>query len=72
MGIKLSVSPKFLEYFHGTATIVWFLLIIPSAIWWKESVVWLVMMSVWANLAGHFAAWQAARGEVKQDKSEKE
>jgi hypothetical protein len=27
-----------------------------------------VLMSVWANIAGHWSAYQASRTEVKQDK----
>jgi hypothetical protein len=60
-------SPAFLRAFHGTLTGVWLLLIVPSLVWWRESVPWLVFMSVWANVAGHFASWQAARVEVKED-----
>jgi hypothetical protein len=38
---------------------------IPSLIWWRESVPWLVIMSVWANVAGHWSSWQASRAERK-------
>lgn len=58
-----------LRRIHGGMTILWFLLIAPSILWWGNSVKWVVLMSVWANLASHFAAWQAARGEVKQEES---
>jgi hypothetical protein len=33
----------------------------------KSSLVWIALMSVWANFVGHFSSWQAARVEVKQD-----
>lgn len=52
---------------HLCATIIWGILIIPSILWWRNSIMWIVLMSAWANFASHFAAWQAARGEVKQD-----
>ena len=48
-------------------TVVWGILIIPSVLWWRESVPWLVLMSAWANFASHFAAWLAARAEVKAE-----
>lgn len=35
----------------------------------RESVPLLVFISIYANVAGHFAAWQAARVEQKQDES---
>jgi len=63
-------NPKFLKKFHGWMTILWMTLLIPSLIWWKESVPWVVTMSVWANIAGHWSSWQASRVEVKEDKRE--
>lgn len=68
--IELIQSPKFLRHFHGYATLVWILLIIPSLLWWSNSILWVVLMSTWANIAGHWAAWQAARVEVKEDNRE--
>lgn len=32
---------------------------------------YLALVSIWANVAGHASAWQAARTEVKQDKADK-
>lgn len=64
---ELFGRPQFLRAFHGWLTIIWAALIIPSVVWWKQSITWVVLMSVWANLAGHFSSWQAARVEVKQD-----
>jgi hypothetical protein len=43
---------------------VWTLAMVPSVIWWRESVVWLVFMSWYANWVGHIAAWVAAKAEV--------
>lgn len=57
------VPVRWLRHFHAGMTILWLVLIVPSLLWWKESLPWLVLMSVWANLAGHFAAWQGARSE---------
>lgn len=62
-------SAKVLRAFHATATCVWLLLIIPSVFWWRNSITWIVFMSVWANLAAHFASWQATRVEVNQEES---
>lgn len=52
-----------LRTFHKWATVVWFLLIGPTVLWWKESIAWIALMSVWANFGSHFSAWQAARAE---------
>ena len=56
-------SPAFLTRFHATATLVWVLLLIPSVLWWKDLLVWVVIMSAYANIAGHWSAWQASRSE---------
>lgn len=47
-------------------TVVWLILVIPSLIWWKNSLLWVIMISLWANIASHFAAYIAARAEVVQ------
>lgn len=52
-----------LRRFHAVATLVWLLLIIPSLLWWKDSILWVIVLSVWANFASHFGAWQGARAE---------
>jgi len=63
-------SPKFLRAFHAAMVIVWVLLIIPSLLFWSNAVAWVVLMSLWANIAAHWSAWQAARTEVKEDERE--
>jgi hypothetical protein len=37
-------------------------------IWFAESIVFLVFISVYAVVTGHWASWQAARIEVNQDR----
>ena len=37
-------------------------LLIPG---WKESIALLVFISIYANVAGHFSSWQAARVETQ-------
>lgn len=59
----ITVSPSALRRFHKIATIVWAALIIPTVLWWKDSVQWVAVMSVWANVASHFASYQGARAE---------
>lgn len=39
---------------------LWLLLIYPTVKWWHDSITWLVIMSLWANFAGHLAAALAA------------
>ena len=44
---------------------IWGLLVVPTVLWLHSSILWVGLMSVWANMATHFGAWQATRAEVK-------
>ena len=60
--------PELLRGFHGWMTLAWGMLIpITVLTGLKGSIIWIALMSVWANFVGHFSSWQAARVEVKQD-----
>jgi hypothetical protein len=48
---------------HLTLTFVWSTMLIPTLIWWKESILWVAFMSLYANVVGHWSAYQAARAE---------
>lgn len=56
-------DPKFMKKFHAALTLVWFLLVIPTVIFWAESVLWVALISCYANAVGHFSAYQATRAE---------
>lgn len=68
--MKVLRDPRVLRHFHAVAVLTWAGLIVPTLIWWKDSVLWVALMSLWANMAAHWSAWQAARTESKQDNSE--
>lgn len=42
---------------------VWALLAVPTALWWKESILWVALMSLYANIGAHWSAYQGARAE---------
>jgi len=53
---------------NGWLTIFWIAMIpISLATGWISSVTYVAMLSLWALVSGHWAAWQAARVEVHQD-----
>lgn len=58
-------DPSFLRKFHGWATVFWLFMAIPSAFLWSASIPYLVALSVYAVVTGHWSSWQAARGEEK-------
>lgn len=57
---------------HLVLTILW-IVMIPVAIYtgWIESIVFVAAISIYANFAGHFAAFEAARSEWLDDKRDK-
>lgn len=48
---------------HAVMTVAWALLVIPTLAWWRESILWVAFMSLYANVVGHWGAYQAARIE---------
>lgn len=42
---------------------VWAVLAIPTVLVWRESVLWVAVMSLYANFVGHWSAYDAARAE---------
>lgn len=64
-------DPVFMRRVNGWLTILWIVMIPISIVThWLESVVYVSVLSLWALVSGHWAAWQAARVEVKQDEEE--
>jgi hypothetical protein len=63
-------NPKFMQAVNGWFTIFW-IIMIPISYWtgWLNSVTYVSMLSLWALVSGHWAAWQAARVEVKQEEA---
>jgi hypothetical protein len=61
-------SPKFMMHLNGYLTLAW-LAMIPISIvtGWIESIVFVSAVSIYANMTGHWSAWQASRVEVKQE-----
>lgn len=48
---------------HAFLTVLWIVLTIPGIVWWRESVPFLVGVSIYANIVGHWSSWGAARAE---------
>jgi hypothetical protein len=60
-------KPATLVKFHFIAMVVWAMLAIPTVLLWKQSILWIAAMSLWANFVGHFGAWDSARAEKAVD-----
>jgi hypothetical protein len=64
-------TAKALAIVNLIAATLWVLAIYPTLVWWKQSVLWVALMSLWANFASHIAAWIAARAEMSTDQVER-
>lgn len=62
-------DPTAMRVLHGWLTVVWFVAAIPICIYLYDSVPFLVFISVYAVVTGHWSSWQAARVEEKQDEA---
>jgi hypothetical protein len=62
-------DPVFMRRVNGWLTMFWIAMIPVSYLaGWLNSVVYVSALSLWALVSGHWAAWQAARVEVAQDR----
>jgi hypothetical protein len=66
-------NPTLMRKMNGWFTLL-FILMIPVSLLtgWINSVTFVAVLSLWALVSGHLAAWQAARVEEKQDEQNKE
>jgi hypothetical protein len=53
----------FLRRYHLVMMAVWPALAVPAVLWWKDSIVFVILLSLYANFAGDFSGYQAARAE---------
>lgn len=59
---------KFLKYYHLVMMGVWPILAIPALLWWKDSLVFVILLSLYANFAGDFSGYQGSRAEEENSK----
>lgn len=52
---------------HKCLAVFWALLTIPTVLWWRDSVFFVSIVSIYANLVGHWSAFQASKAEEKVD-----
>jgi hypothetical protein len=68
-------NPRSMQRFHGWATVQWgvhlpvvvLLFTFARPVWELISILYLALVSIYANMMGHWSTWQAARVEVRQE-----
>lgn len=64
-------SPAALRRVNGYLTLGWVAMIpVSFFLHWLSSVTYVAALSLWALVSGHWAAWQGARTEVRQERAE--
>ncbi|HHK9928619.1 TPA: hypothetical protein ACQZKH_000701 [Klebsiella pneumoniae] len=66
----MKLTPVFIKRCHLIAAVMWVGLAIPSLIWWKDSVLWVILISIYANIVGHLSGYSAARADQAAEESE--
>ncbi|HBV2055391.1 hypothetical protein ABVL72_08645 [Klebsiella pneumoniae] len=66
----MKLTPVFIKRCHLVAAVMWVGLAIPSLIWWKDSVLWVILISIYANIVGHLSGYSAARTDQAAEESE--
>src|SRR4051812_40423939 len=52
---------------HKYLAFLWALLALPTVLWWHDSILWISLVSLYANGVGHWSAFQASKAEEKVD-----
>lgn len=66
----MKLTPVFIKRCHLVAAVMWVGLVIPSLIWWKDSVLWVILISIYANIVGHLSGYSAARADQAAEENE--
>ncbi|HBQ6818895.1 TPA: hypothetical protein MJE01_05875 [Klebsiella pneumoniae] len=66
----MKLTPVFIKRCHLVAAVMWVGLAIPSLIWWKDSVLWVILISIYAIIVGHLSGYSAARADQAAEESE--
>lgn len=50
---------------HLGLTLFWALLTLPTVLWWRESILWIALMSIYSIIVGHWGAFEAAKADER-------
>lgn len=55
------MSPNTARKIHLALLAAWLFIGVPVSLMWRESIAWVVFLSVYAVVVGHASAWSAER-----------
>lgn len=59
----MKLTARHFKRIHLVLTLFWLSLTVPTLLWWKDSIAFVAWISLYANVASHWAAYQGARSE---------
>lgn len=65
-------NPKSWRRIHASFAIFWLVMVIPTVLLWPESILWIAILSVWANVGSEFEAFQSSRAQMKAPRTDYE
>lgn len=65
----MKLTARHFRLIHAFLTIFWLSLSVPTLLWWKNSIAFVAWISLYANVASHWAAYQGARSEETNEPS---
>ncbi len=54
--MHVKITAKLMAKMHLVLALVWAILTIPTLLWWKNSILWVSLMSIYAIVISHLAA----------------
>lgn len=56
--MKMKLTARLMARVHLALALVWAVLTIPTLLWWKNSILWVSLMSIYAIVISHLASRQ--------------
>lgn len=67
---RLLTTPEYAVKFHAGMFFFWVLMTIPSVIWWHNSILYVIFISLYAIWIGHIAGLQGALADRRVKRSD--
>jgi hypothetical protein len=65
------MKPRSSVNFHLGMMVIWGVLLVRKRLLWPHSILWVALMSLYANFVDHFSAYEAARAARLEEQERK-